>query len=182
MAIFPPEKKIWWKEPLHGFEIAWIGVCLVWAIVMFGTMIVWHVIGEQNLSNTAYRIDPDTFAAKVEAMVDAYTVHQEQAKDGSDIPVVHPPAGGDAYLQASLWQWYPILELEKDKEYRLHLSSLDWQHGFSLQPTNINIQVHPGYEMVITLKPNEAGEFGVVCNEYCGIGHHTMLGRIYVVE
>jgi cytochrome c oxidase subunit 2 len=36
--------------------------------------------------------------------------------------------------------------------------------------------------MILTIEPNEAGTFGVVCNEYCGIGHHLMLGRIYVVE
>ena len=28
----------------------------------------------------------------------------------------------------------------------------------------------------------EAGEFTVVCNEFCGIGHHQMLGKIYVKE
>ena len=75
-----------------------------------------------------------------------------------------------------------LLELEKDKSYRVHLSSMDWQHGFSLQPVNINLQVHPDYDMVVTLTPNETGEFGVVCNEFCGIGHHLMLGKIYVVE
>ena len=179
MAIFPPEHRIWWKEPLQGFELVWIGVCLIWAIVMFGTMIVWHIIGEQNLSNKAYRIDPDVFAARTEAMVTQYRVREE---GDTGIPVVRPPAGGDVYLQASLWQWYPILELEKDQSYTLHLSSIDWQHGFSLQPTNINVQVHPGYELVMNIRPNQAGEFGVVCNEFCGIGHHTMLGRIYVVE
>ncbi|HTJ22859.1 MAG TPA: hypothetical protein VL383_10725, partial [Gemmatimonadaceae bacterium] len=52
----------------------------------------------------------------------------------------------------------------------------------SLQPTNINIQIHPGYEHVITLTPTEAGEFGIVCNEFCGIGHHTMVGRVIVVD
>jgi cytochrome c oxidase subunit II len=35
---------------------------------------------------------------------------------------------------------------------------------------------------VITLTPTETGEFSVVCNEYCGIGHHTMVGRIRVVD
>ena len=75
-----------------------------------------------------------------------------------------------------------MLELEKGQTYRLHLSSLDWQHGFSLQPTNINLQVHPGIEHVITLTPTETGSFGVVCNEFCGLGHHQMVGRIYVVE
>ena len=98
------------------------------------------------------------------------------------VPVVRPPPGSDVYLLARLWEWYPILELEKGKEYRLHLSSIDWQHGFSLQPTNINIQVHPGYEMVLTMTPSETGEYGVVCNEFCGIGHHNMVGKIYVVD
>jgi cytochrome c oxidase subunit 2 len=81
-----------------------------------------------------------------------------------------------------LWQWWPILELEKGKTYRLHLSSMDWQHGFSLQPININLQVLPNYEMVVAVTPDSAGEYAVVCNEYCGIGHHTMLGKIYVKE
>ncbi|HER34532.1 MAG TPA: cytochrome C oxidase subunit II [Halothiobacillaceae bacterium] len=179
MAIFPPEQRIWWKQPLHGAEILWIGICLIWAVVMFGTMIVWHAIGEQNLSNEAYRISPDDFFERTEAMVEEFTVREE---GDTGIPVVRPPPGSDVYLLARLWEWYPVLELQKDQEYRLHLSSLDWQHGFSLQPTNINIQVHPGYEMVITLRPNQAGEFGVVCNEFCGIGHHTMVGRIHVVE
>lgn len=179
MAIFPPEQKLWWNQPLHWQESLWIGLCLIWGIVMFGTMIVWHSIGEQNLSNEAYQIDPDVYAERTEAKAAEFKVREE---GDTGIPVVHPPAGSDVYLLARLWEWWPILELEKDQTYRLHLSSLDWQHGFSLQPTNINIQVHPGYEMVIELKPNKTGSFGVVCNEYCGIGHHTMVGKIYVVD
>ena len=83
---------------------------------------------------------------------------------------------------ARLWEWWPILELQKNQTYRLHLSSLDWQHGFSLQPVNINLQVHPGLEQIVTLTPTESGEFSVVCNEFCGVGHHTMVGRIRVVD
>ena len=73
-------------------------------------------------------------------------------------------------------------QVEKDQSYRLHISSLDWQHGFSLQPVNINLQIHPGYDMVVTVTPDQAGDYGIVCNEYCGIGHHTMLGKMIVVE
>lgn len=177
MALTPPEKRLWWNEPLHRMEIVWITVSFLWGVVMFATMIYWHIAGEQNLSNEAYRVKPEAFVAKAEAMAVQYKVREE-----AGIPVVRPPAGADVYLVARLWEWWPILELEKGQSYRLHLSSLDWLHGFSLQPTNINIQVHPNYEMVVTLKPTEAGEFGVVCNEFCGIGHHQMLGKIYVVE
>ena len=85
-------------------------------------------------------------------------------------------------MLARLWEGWPSLELEKGQTYRLHLSSMDWQHGFSLQPNNINLQVHPGYDMVVTLTQTETGTFSVVCNEYCSVGHHTMLGKIHVVE
>jgi cytochrome c oxidase subunit 2 len=178
MAIRPPEQRIWWNTPIERSELVWAGIAFLWGLVMFFTMILWHVWGEQNLSNEAYRIDPDTFAQRTEAMVEKYKVREE---GDTGIPVVRPPPGSDVYMLARLWQWYPALELEKDESYRLHLSSLDWQHGFSLQPVNINLQIHPGYEMVVTVKPNAAGEFSVVCNEFCGIGHHTMIGRIHVV-
>ena len=179
MAMTPPENRLWWNEPLDKVELAWIAIAFLWGLVMFSAMIYWHIVGEQNLSNEAYRIDPEVFAERTEAMVEAYTVREE---GDTGIPVVHPPAGGDIYMVARLYEWWPVLELEKGESYRLHLSSMDVQHGFSLQPTNINLQIHPGYERVLTVTPDEAGEFSVVCNEFCGIGHHTMVGRIYVVE
>jgi cytochrome c oxidase subunit 2 len=179
MAITSPEHRVWWKEPLHRMEIIWISIAFLWGLVMFFTMIFWHMTGEQNLSNEAYRVDPDEFGQRVESFAEQYTVREEGE---TGLPVVRPPAGGDAYMLGRLWEWWPILELQKGETYRLHLSSMDWLHGFSLQPTNINIEVHPNYEMIITIKPDQAGEFGVVCNEFCGIGHHQMLGKIYVVE
>jgi len=177
MAITPPTERIWWKEPVHKIELTWIIVAFLWGLAMFFTMIWWHGFGQQNLSNEAYRIQPFKYAEKVDAMIAAHTVRQEGA-----FPVVHPPPGSDVYLMARVYMWWPMLELEKDKPYRLHLSSIDLQHGFSLQPLNINIQVHPGYEMVINVTPTTSGMFGIVCNEYCGLGHHTMTGRIYVVD
>jgi cytochrome c oxidase subunit 2 len=179
MAVHSPENRLWWKEPLDRMEIVWIAVAFLWGLIMFFAMIYWHLYGKQNLSNEAYRVRPEVYAAKVEAMVEQYQVREE---GDTGLPVAHPPAGSDIYMLARLWEWWPVLELEKDKSYRLHLSSLDWQHGFSLQPTNINLQVHPGYEMVLTITPDKSGTFSVVCNEFCGIGHHTMIGRIHVVE
>ena len=177
MAITPPSERIWWKEPIAKIELIWIVIAFIWGLIMFFMMIFWHGAGEQNLSSEAYQITPERFAERTQEMIDNYTVREENY-----FPVVRPPPGSDVYLIARLWQWWPILELEKGQSYRLHLSSLDWQHGFSLQPVNINLQVHPGYEMVVTIQPDEAGEFGIVCNEFCGIGHHMMVSKMYVVE
>jgi len=179
MAIFPPEKRIWWNEPVEKTEVLWIFIALLWALVMFFMMPYWHVNGNQNLSNEAYRIRPEVYAQRTEEMAAKYTVREE---GDTGVPVVRPPAGSDVYMLARLWEWWPVLELEKGQSYRLHLSSVDWLHGFSLQPENINIQVHPGYDMVLTVTPTSSGEFSVVCNEFCGIGHHTMVGKIHVVD
>ena len=131
MAITSPTERLWWKEPLHRPEIIWIAVSFVWGLIMFFAMIYWHIYGEQNLSNEAYRVDPEAYAAKAEEMVAQNQVRKE---GDTGVPVAHPPAGSDVYLIARLWEWWPVLELEKDKSYRLHISSLDWQHGFSLPP------------------------------------------------
>jgi cytochrome c oxidase subunit 2 len=176
-SLLPPVERLWWKEPIEGVELFWVAIALVWAIVMFVMMPYWHIYGKQNLSNEAYRTTPELYGKKVQAMVDQYTVRKETVQQ---LPVVHPPAGSDVYLLARLWQWYPILELENNKTYRLHISSMDWLHGFSLQPENINLEIIPGYEMVVKVTPNKSGDYTIVCNEYCGIGHHTMTGKIYV--
>lgn len=179
MAIFSPKERIWWNEPIEKSEVLWVTLALVWALVMFVMMPYWHVTGNQNLSNEAYKIRPEVFAERTEAFADKYTVREE---GDTGVPVVHPPAGSDIYMLGRLWEWWPVLELEKGQSYRLHLSSADWMHGFSLQPENINLQVIPGYDMVLTITPTSSGEFSVVCNEFCGIGHHTMVGKIYVVD
>src|SRR6202162_863275 len=161
-AIESPASRLWGKQPLDRVEGTWIVIAFVWCMVLFFMMTYWHVYGKQNLSNEAYRTTPDMFTKKTQDVVDKYTVRTET---DAKIPVVHPPAGSDVYLIARLRNWWPIVELEKDKTYRLHLTSMDYNHGFSLQPTNINIEVVPGFEHVVKVTPNQSGQFSVVCNE-----------------
>jgi len=178
-AIEPPRHRLWWKQPLDRTEGAWIAIAFVWCLVMFFMMPWWHVYGKQNLANEAYRSTPEAFQKKTDEMVARYKVREET---DLKIPVVKPPPGSDVYLIARLWQWWPMLELQSGQTYRLHLQSMDWLHGFSLQPENINIQVHPGYEHVLTITPTAPGAYSIVCNEYCGINHHAMVSRLYVVK
>jgi len=178
-AILPPSERVWWKQPLDRVELIWVVIALVWCLIMFFMMPYWHVYGKQNLANEAFRTTPAEFMKKTEAMVAKYKVREEGA-EGQKVPVVAPPAGSDVYLIARLWNWYPILELEAGKSYRIHLMSMDWLHGFSLQPENINIEVHPGYDHVLTVTPTNKGTYSIICNEYCGINHHTMISKLYV--
>lgn len=173
MPISPPAAG-WFRAP-SGAERTWIGIAMVWCLVMFLAMPYWHFRGKQNSTGEAYRVTPVEFMERVDRFVATNRVG-----DISGIPVVEASPGGDAYLRGSMWVWYPILKFKKGQTYRLHVSSTDLQHGLSLQPMNMNFQILPGYDHVLTITPTEAGEFGIICNEFCGIGHHLMTGRIIV--
>ena len=172
--IAPP--RVWWK-PLGRLEKSWLIIGLVWCIFLTAMMPLWLFMGRQNVPATTYRVAPTVYQEQVNKFVDQYKVGEEKG-----IPVVEPPAGGDVFLLARRWQWYPILKLKKGQTYHLHISSADIQHGFSLQPLNLNFMVLPGYDYVITITPTSSGELKVVCNEFCGIGHHLMIGKIIVTE
>ena len=174
-AIVAP-KGTWWL-PVHKQEKRWIVISLIWCIILFAMMPLWHIKGGQNPTGIRGKVDPIEFAKRTNRFIDEYKVGEEKGH-----PVVAPPPGSHVYLIGRMWSWMPVLKLKKDVEYILHLSSADVNHGFSLFPINVNIQVVPGYDYALRVTPSEAGEFRIICNEFCGIGHHLMVGKIIVEE
>ncbi len=173
----------WFHAPA-GHEKLWLGVAILWCFVMSLMMPYWHFRGKQNSRGEAYTVAPADFLARTERFVAdnrVGTFHNPVDNPFlKEMPIVEPAPGGDAYLIGRMWQWYPALRLRVGETYRLHLSSLDLNHGFSLQPLNMNFHVLPGYDHVLTITPTSKGEFTIVCNEFCGIGHHAMTGKIFV--
>jgi cytochrome c oxidase subunit 2 len=166
----------WWG-PLGQDERLWFWVVVAWAVAMFVMMLfVWPAIGDVHADIDAYTVDEEAFAALADAFVEEHTVDRM-----GGVPVVAPPPG-DVYLLARRFQFAPVLRLERGQTYRFLMSSVDVQHGFSMQPDNVNFQVMPGYITSLQMTPQEAGTYEIVCNEYCGLGHHFMNGRIVVVE
>lgn len=173
MSLAIPDKD-WYKAP-EGAEKLWIGLALIWCMVMSVMMPYWHFRGKQNSRGEAYSVTPADFMARTTTFVESGTVG-----DWNGIPIVEPPPGGEAYIAAQMWIWYPALKLRLGETYRVHLSAIDLNHGFSLQPLNMNFQVIPGYDHILTITPTSTGEFTIVCNEFCGIGHDKMIGKIFV--
>ena len=174
-AILPPQG-IWWK-PVNKQEKRWITISFIWCLILFAMMPIWHIKGGQNPTGIRSKVEPAAFAERTARFIKEYQVGTDNG-----YPVVEPPPGSDIYLLGRMWSWSPVLKLKKDATYILHLSSVDVNHGFSLFPINVNIQVVPGYDYGLRITPNEAGEFRVVCNEFCGILHHQMVGKIVVEE
>lgn len=176
MSIQEP-KKDWFFKKVSNDEKWWLAIATFVSLITFVWMIIWHVYGKQNPSNTTYTISPAEFSQLVNAFNKKYAIGEENG-----IPVVKPDPGGNIFLAGQMWRWSSVPLLKKGEWYTFHISSNDVVHGFSVQPINMNFMVLPGYDYVLRFKPTEAGEYKIVCNEFCGIGHHTMLGKIIVYE
>jgi cytochrome c oxidase subunit II len=66
------------------------------------------------------------------------------------------------------------------KPVTFRLTSADVTHGFLIVGTNANTMLVPGYVSQFTTVFRQPGEYLIVCNEYCGLGHHLMAGKLIV--
>lgn len=66
------------------------------------------------------------------------------------------------------------------KKVTFRLTSADVVHGFEIVGTNANAMVVPGYVTQFSTVFDRPGEYLIVCNEYCGLGHHMMMGKLIV--
>ena len=176
MSLLSPAEG-WYYKKVSKDEKMWMVIALILCLSMFVWMIMWHVYGKQNPSSITYRTSTAEFAK----LSEAYT-RQNMVGLDNGVPVVRPQPNSDVFVLAEMWRWSPVLVLQKDQAYKFHISSKDVVHGFSIQPVNMNFQVYPGYDYVLEFKPTESGEYKVICNEFCGIGHHAMIGKIVVIE
>lgn len=76
-SFLPPSERIWWNTPIGKEEVLWIGIALVWCLIMFFMMPYWHIYGKQNLSNEAYQTTPARFQSRVDEMVSQFQVFDD---------------------------------------------------------------------------------------------------------
>lgn len=164
-------------KPLSSGERFWMIFASIWCLILFFMMYAWMAIGKQQTPIESYRIETAQFRNLTEAFI-----KENKVDEINGVPVVVPNAKGEVYLGAKAFLWSPVLKLKKGVPVKIYLSSYDYQHGMSVQPLNLNFQALPGYVYVVNLTPDKTGEFPIICNEYCGLGHHAMSGRIIVTD
>ncbi|KKK37645.1 cytochrome B5 [Mesobacillus campisalis] len=84
---------------------------------------------------------------------------------------------------ASAFNYTPgEVEVPLGAKVKVIATTKDVIHGFSVAGTNINMMLTPGYISEYLTTFDKTGEFLILCNEYCGAGHHMMTSKIKVVE
>ncbi|WP_247728268.1 cytochrome c oxidase subunit II [Halovivax limisalsi] len=154
---------------IHTYERLWLVASLVLIVGFIATVTYGAVgIGIEMIGDEPGTIDPDAIG--------------DDDRFGDPRVEQVGPSEYEVYVVAYTFIFQPAeIEVPADSEVTFYLTSADVIHGFEVAGTNVNSMVIPGQIAQLTVEFDEPGTYGVVCNEYCGPGHHTMEGSLTVV-
>lgn len=75
-----------------------------------------------------------------------------------------------------------VVQIPKGATVHFSATTKDVIHGFELVGTNVNMMLEPGYVSTYSNTFKRPGTYTLLCNEYCGTGHHLMAATIEVVD
>jgi cytochrome c oxidase subunit 2 len=86
-------------------------------------------------------------------------------------------------MVAGRYGFYPQnIVLPAETEIRFRWVSLDVLHGVHIPMTNMSTMIVPGYVAELKTVLRHAGDYPLLCNEYCGMGHAHMWSNIKVIS
>jgi cytochrome c oxidase subunit II len=92
--------------------------------------------------------------------------------------------GPDAYeavIIGRIWSFTPAtIEVPAGAEVTFTATTPDVIHGFYIEGTRVNLMLIPGQVTQARYRFAHAGEYALLCHEYCGVGHHTMNAKVVV--
>lgn len=159
-------------------SIAYLVAAFVIAFLVLALVPVWFLLdpvsgGNQEHHSGGEAVTEESFVAKLNEQQETYGL-----ADGS----VRPPSDGKVYVMVRQFAFTPnIIRLQAGKSYQLVFFSPDVLHGVSLvHRVSLNAVVMPMAVFAVAVRPIQHGEILIICNEYCGIAHHLMRGKIIV--
>lgn len=151
-------------------EQKWIAI----ALIMIGLF-----IGIITVDAVVHGINPPS---KVET-VDSASLHlgKEFAEDNLGVQV---DDNGKVMVRmvAGRYGFFPKhITIPADTPITFRWVSMDVLHGVHMPMTNMSTMIVPGYVAEVTTTLPKPGEYPLLCNEYCGMGHDHMWSNISIV-
>ena len=78
--------------------------------------------------------------------------------------------------------WSPEAHIPVNQPVKFSLRSKDVLHDFAVAQFRVKMDLVPGINTFLWLTPTENGRYELLCEELCGIAHHTMRGAIIVED
>ncbi|HEU4642985.1 MAG TPA: cytochrome c oxidase subunit II [Gemmatimonadaceae bacterium] len=152
---------------VHTYEKAFLAVGIVVLLACMAALVWATVAMGIHLPGPAGRIDPKT-------------VYRTPPFDHPGVRQV-APGRYEAVLVAQTWAFNPpVIRVPAGADVEFIATTVDVIHGFDIEGTRLNMMLIPGQISRNSHRFTEPGEHLIICHEYCGLGHHTMSGRIVV--
>jgi cytochrome c oxidase subunit II len=151
------------------YERIWMWAAAALLVLFLGTIVISAISDAVRPPSHMETVDPATLGDHPEFGNPAVTVRP----DGSVVVAV----------VAQMFSFNPnLIEVPTNRPVTFRLTSADVIHGFEVLGTNANAMVIPGYVSQFTITFQKPGEYIIGCNEYCGLLHHGMVGKLIVKE
>ncbi|WP_031432867.1 cupredoxin domain-containing protein [Methylomarinum vadi] len=116
--------------------------------------------------------------------IDSASLHlsEEFAEDNLG---VHRDENGNIIVRmvAGRYSFFPKeISVPAETKLTFRWVSIDVLHGVHIPMTNMSTMVVPGFVAELETTFPKPGDYPVLCNEYCGLGHDHMWSKINVVE
>lgn len=90
-------------------------------------------------------------------------------------------------ISGSQWYWQVgDAELHAGDTVVFNITATDVNHGLGVYDPSMKMigqaQAMPGYTNSLKLTLSESGTYKLLCMEYCGLAHHSMISEITVLE
>lgn len=156
-------------ETIERFERIWVGFSLV-LIVVFVSLVFYAVsMHGGHIGHAEPRQDPQQILAM-----------EEFGNPGVK------QTGENRYqvnMVAMAFSFVPdVIEIPAGAEVTFRMTSQDVIHGFQVRGTGINVELIPGDISSLKYTFDRPGEYLMICNQYCGLAHQNMLGRVVVTD
>ncbi len=100
---------------------------------------------------------------------------------GTPVATTRPDGSVVVPVVAAMFAFVPDpIEVPAHVPVTFRITSADVIHGFGAVGTNANAMAIPGYVSQFTVTFSRPGEYTIACNEYCGLLHHAMVGKLIV--
>lgn len=117
--------------------------------------------------------------------IDSASLHlgEDFAEDKLGVQAAPLPDGTiQVKLVAGRYGFYPReITIPAGQKIQFRMASMDVLHGAHIPMTNMSTMVVPGYVSEVTTIFPKPGEYPMLCNEYCGMGHDHMWSKVTVV-
>jgi cytochrome c oxidase subunit 2 len=148
-----------------------------WIYVIFGIVAIF--LGAIFYTAIAHNIHPPGHLETI----DSAKLHLSQEFAEENLGVKANPDGTvKVTLVAMRYGFYPReIRVPAATPITFRLASADVLHGIHVPMTNMGTMIVPGYVSTVTTSFPKPGEYPMLCNEYCGMGHDHMWSKLTVV-